>query len=65
MRPDNRIPKGRIAAAKAGSRFYRAAPCPKNHDGLRYTSSGNCVQCAKAYAKAYDERVRRMLAGQK
>ena len=55
--------KGRRKAASAGSRFYLAAPCPKGHDGIRYTRNGACVQCAKNAARAEHELVKRLLAG--
>lgn len=31
----------------AGVKFYRGKPCKYGHDGLRYTSTTECVECAK------------------
>ena len=28
---------------------YYGTPCPHGHDGLRYRSTGNCIDCAERY----------------
>jgi len=39
----------RTDAAAAGARFfYTGRPCTRGHDCLRYTSTGNCVECHRA-----------------
>lgn len=45
----------RAEAKAAGERFYMGSPCPRGHDGLRYTSKGTCVGCAKDDAKKKSE----------
>lgn len=37
----------RAEAIKAGTLMYVGKPCPRAHSGERYTSTGNCVTCAK------------------
>jgi len=49
----------RQAAFVSGAKTYTGRPCPKGHDGTRYTSGGVCVECAAIRAaspekKAYD-----------
>lgn len=36
----------------SGAIHYQGIPCPHGHEGVRYTSSGNCVECALTYVKA-------------
>lgn len=39
---------GRLAAAKAGLKFfYTGKACSKGHVAQRYTSSGTCVECQR------------------
>lgn len=43
----------RIDAHRAGhTHYYTGVPCANGHDGLRYVSTGNCVECARAYTRA-------------
>lgn len=44
----------RDAAAQSGQRHYfTGRPCSKGHTGLRYTSTGNCKECQRAYSASY------------
>lgn len=36
----------RIALEKGVSRYYTGNPCPKGHNGGRFTASANCCECA-------------------
>lgn len=36
----------RSRAHKAGEAKYLGEPCRRKHSGIRYTSSGECVDCA-------------------
>lgn len=54
----------RIEAARRQEKHYQGEPCPKGHEGLRYTSTGGCVACTKAAAAARNDRIRRLLAGE-
>jgi hypothetical protein len=37
----------RKRAAQAGEKFFTGKICKHGHQGLRYTSSGGCVDCTK------------------
>ena len=46
------------------AKTYKGKPCKRGHDGTRYTSGGECVECnkarrqtpeRKAYNKAYQQ----------
>jgi hypothetical protein len=50
----------RAIALERGLRFYCGTPCNVGHAGQRYTSSGNCVTCARARAR--DGSLGRILA---
>ena len=39
------LPKSRREARQSNSALYVGKSCSKEHDGLRYTCSGNCVRC--------------------
>jgi 5-methylcytosine-specific restriction endonuclease McrA len=41
----------RQAAQRAGRTKHQGALCKRGHDGLRWTASGNCVECTKASRK--------------
>lgn len=41
-------------ARLAGLPTYQGAPCPKGHDGVRYTSNRSCVTCAREASKEAD-----------
>lgn len=48
-RPQRTRHPARFAAAERGERTYRCdAPCKRGHDPVRYTSTGQCVECAQA-----------------
>jgi len=58
------LPTNRLEAAKLRSLFYQSSPCSKGHSGLRYTTSGNCVECNRAASLARHELVRKLLRGE-
>lgn len=41
----------RHIAKERGDQFYTSRPCKYGHNGLRYTSSSRCVECAKIDGK--------------
>ena len=44
-------------ARKNGSiTYFTGKPCPKGHNGLRYTSNQTCVDCKKEFVKPRDRR---------
>ena len=56
--------KSQMDAAKAQQKRYQGAPCLKGHPGVRYTSSGQCVECADSHTEARRERIRKLLKGE-
>lgn len=52
----------RIKAAEQGQTHYQGKPCKTCDNTLRYTSTGNCVQCAKAITTEQRRKVREFLA---
>lgn len=54
----------RLAAAKARQKTFLGRPCPDGHNGLRYTSSGQCVECTKARGRVNNDAIRRLLRGE-
>lgn len=44
------VGKLRAAAADAGERTFQGAPCKRGHSGLRWVSTGGCVECTRAAA---------------
>ncbi len=53
----------RMKAAKKQRKHYQGAVCKKNadHGGLRYTSSGQCVQCSIMAANKRTGEIRAIL----
>lgn len=51
----------RLAAAKRGEIKYQGRQCQANHDGIRYTSNGLCVECVKEKAKTRQDAIRNLL----
>ena len=49
-------------AAKRGEQKYQGAPCKNGHAGLRYVSTGQCIDCMQAANKAYTANIRKLLA---
>lgn len=48
----------REEALIAGQRFYKELkPCRRGHDCMRYTSTGNCVECAVRHSKTQQIKV--------
>lgn len=41
----------RALAIALGENKYLGNPCPKQHDGMRYTKTHNCVQCTRSFAR--------------
>ena len=39
----------KMAAREAGISKFQGRPCKHGHDGLRYSSTGNCVECVTFY----------------
>lgn len=39
----------RVDALATGEIFYQGRPCPHGHVGVRYSTSGGCVDCVKAH----------------
>jgi hypothetical protein len=35
----------RKEARRRGLKVYQGSPCLRGHSGLRYTSTGGCIQC--------------------
>ena len=53
----------RISAARAGEKFYQGAACKSGHTGLRYTSTGKCVECARVQAVDRAAMFKKIIAG--
>lgn len=54
----------RVEAAKARLKKYQGEPCSRGHDGVRYTSTGSCVDCAKLATASNNDRIRKLLNGE-
>lgn len=39
------------------AKVYRGAPCKRGHDGLRWRSTNNCVECNRDYAREYNAQL--------
>jgi hypothetical protein len=37
--------RARIEARAAGYKIYRGCACKRGHSGIRYTSTGGCIEC--------------------
>ncbi len=46
------IATSRLEARQAGSKLYTGKTCTKHNSSVRYLSTGSCVQCVDAHAKA-------------
>lgn len=54
--------KNREDAARNGDRyFYSGTPCKYGHLGMRYVTSGNCVECVKAKAAIRHKIIREII----
>jgi hypothetical protein len=52
------VPLTREEAARRGLRHYwTGRPCRKGHRSDRYTSTGQCIQCAREAARAAHQRI--------
>jgi len=54
-------PTPRTAAASRGAVHYVGKECGNGHNGLRYTSTGDCVQCQAERTFAYKMKMREAL----
>lgn len=53
------LPASRSEAAEIGApRFLTGRKCGQGHVAARYTSSGQCVECARESEKRYRTRLR-------
>lgn len=48
--------KARQDALSIGALTYIGSPCPKGHDGARYTKHGSCVECVAAKAASSEKK---------
>jgi len=46
------------AALRHAAHYFTGKPCRRGHVALRYVSTGNCAECAKAATKAYNDKTR-------
>lgn len=53
----------RLLAAKARQKYYLGNDCPQAHGGMRYTSSGQCIECTKKRMAARASLISRLLKG--
>lgn len=37
--------QAKLAARAAGKKKFNGSRCKRGHTGIRYTSTGNCVEC--------------------
>lgn len=44
------------AARAAGKIKFMGSPCVNGHDGIRYTSTGQCVNCIQHYRELKKEK---------
>ena len=58
------LPTSQIEAARQQLKHYQGQPCTKGHPGIRYTSSGQCVECVASATEARRERIRKLLRGE-
>lgn len=47
----------RQRARDANEKFFKGVSCKRDHNGLRYTHSGQCVECTKQYT--FEQNLRR------
>ena len=46
------------AVAQHSKTFFTGRPCNRGHVARRYTSTGNCVECARAAAQTFNDKLR-------
>jgi len=39
----------KLAARAAGQKKFQGSPCVNGHSGIRYSSTGQCVDCLQMY----------------
>ena len=54
----------REIAARNQERTYVGGRCPHGHNGLRYTSNGNCIECTKVQQAERHARFKKLLRGE-
>ena len=59
----NSTPTKRRDAAEARQRTYLGTPCHRGHGGLRYTATGNCVECSRYQARERYAEISKLLRG--
>jgi hypothetical protein len=47
--PPRQADLAKLAARAAGERKFNGSRCKHGHDGVRYTSTGQCVECVQIY----------------
>lgn len=50
----------RQAAEKGLIKYKSKENCKRNHDSLRYTNSGLCIQCLRDRGKKYQNEIKRL-----
>jgi len=51
------------AASEGKDRYFTGKPCKAGHLSERYVSTGQCVECLKAYSKNHQRTVNNLRAG--
>lgn len=60
MEDINELPASRDAAIDGGELFYYTGlACRKGHVAKRYTTSGQCIECARATFRAKADRIKK------
>ena len=62
---DDEIVARAEALSRGLSRYFTGEPCRAGHVAERYTTSANCVECAKALRDRSMEEYRRLRAAAK
>lgn len=71
MDDNDKLPASREEAIDSGEVFfYTGLPCRNGHIAKRYTTSGQCIECAREmyrtkYERIKQGRARRLAAGKK
>lgn len=53
--------KSRIKAAASGLVHYKGKQCKTCENALKYTSTGNCVNCSKASSVQHRKKIKHLL----
>lgn len=49
MQVENKLDEARLKAIETGRLKYQGNPCKHGHNGIRYSSTGGCVDCTVYY----------------